>query len=101
MNTNTLAIIFLMAIITFLTRLSPFLFGEKFKDKPFINYLGNYLPLMIMPILVISSLPSSTFQKGLNFKDELLGILGTLLLHIIFRKPLLSIFGGTLIYITL
>ena len=101
MNINVLTIIFLMALVTFLTRLTPFLFGKKLKDKPFIIYLGNHLPLMIMPILVFSSLPPDTFQKPFNFKEELIGILATLILQKAFEKPLLSIFGGTFIYILL
>ena len=99
MNINILTIIFLMALVTFLTRLMPFLFGKKLKDKPFIIYLGNHLPLMIMPILVFSSLPPDTFQKAFNFKEELVGIIAVLILQKIFEKPLLSIFGGTFIYI--
>ena len=99
MNTYVISIILIMALITFFTRLSPFLFGQSLKDKPFINFLGQNLPLMIMPILVISSLPKEAFEKGLNFKEELLGVLGTLVLHIIFQRPLVSIFGGTFIYI--
>ena len=101
MNINILIIIFLMAIVTFLTRLTPFLFGKKLKDKPFIIYLGNHLPLMIMPILVFSSLPPDTFQKAFNFKEELIGIIAVLILQKSFEKPLLSIFGGTFIYILL
>ena len=99
MNINILIIIFLMALVTFLTRLTPFIFGEKLKDKPFIIYLGNHLPLMIMPILVFSSLPHDTFQKAFNFKEELVGIIAVLILQKLFEKPLLSIFGGTFIYI--
>ena len=99
MNINILIIIFLMALVTFLTRLTPFLFGKKLKDKPFIIYLGNHLPLMIMPILVYSSLPPDTFQKAFNFKEELVGIIAVLILQKLFEKPLLSIFGGTFIYI--
>lgn len=99
MNINILIIIFLMALVTFLTRLTPFLFGKKLKDKPFIIYLGNHLPLMIMPILVFSSLPPDTFQKAFNFKEELVGIIAVLILQKLFEKPLLSIFGGTFIYI--
>ena len=99
MNINILTIIFLMALVTFLTRLTPFLFGKKLKDKPFIIYLGNHLPLMIMPILVFSSLPHDTFQKAFNFKEELVGIIAVLILQKLFEKPLLSIFGGTFIYI--
>ena len=99
MNINILTIIFLMALVTFLTRLTPFLFGKKLKDKPFIIYLGNHLPLMIMPILVFSSLPPDTFQKTFNFKEELVGIIAVLILQKLFEKPLLSIFGGTFIYI--
>ena len=101
MNFNILTIIFLMALVTFLTRLTPFLFGKKLKDKPFIIYLGNHLPLMIMPILVFSSLPPDTFQKAFNFKEELVGIISVLILQKLFEKPLLSIFGGTFIYILL
>tara|TARA_Y100001970_G_C13809900_1_gene639480 strand:+ start:87 stop:410 length:324 start_codon:yes stop_codon:yes gene_type:complete len=99
MNLNILTIIFLMALVTFLTRLTPFLFGKKLKDKPFIIYLGNHLPLMIMPILVFSSLPPDTFQKAFNLKEELVGIIAVLILQKLFEKPLLSIFGGTFIYI--
>ena len=99
MNSYVLSLILIMAAVTFFTRLSPFLFSQFLKDKPFVHFLGHRLPLMIMPILVVASLPKDTFEKGFNFKEELLGVLGTLTLKIFFRKPLLSIFGGTFIYI--
>ena len=98
MNSYVLSLILIMAAVTFFIRLSPFLFSQFLKDKPFVHFLGHRLPLMIMPILIVASLPKDTLKKGLTLRRNCWGIRHTDSTNF-FKKPLLSIFGGTFIYI--
>ena len=72
-------LISIIAVITFLTRVLPF-FIFKNKSYPIIEYLGDVLPYAIMAMLVVYCLRT------------------VILLHLIKRNTLLSIIGGTLVY---
>lgn len=86
-----------IAIVTLLTRLIPFLIFKN-HTNPIIEYLGNVLPYAIMAMLVVYCLKSVDLLNGNHGICEILGVLTVILLHLFKRNTLLSIFGGTLVY---
>ena len=100
-NLHAILAIVVMAAVTLLLRVLPFLIFGKKKTPAFIQYLGKYLPYAIMGMLVIYCLKGVTplvFPHGL---PELIAILIVILLHIWRRNTLLSILGGTVAYMLL
>ena len=90
------------AFVTALTRFLPFfVFGEKRKTPEFILRMGKVLPLAFMGMLVVYCLkdvPILEYPYGI---PELLGCTSVTLLHIWKRSSLLSIGGGTAVYMLL
>ena len=95
-------IIAVVAIATAMTRFLPFLvFGEKRNTPPALSYLGRVLPPAIFAMLVVYSLKSAgplVWPFGLA---ELIGVAVVVLLHLAFRRMLVSVGIGTLAYILL
>lgn len=88
-----------MAVATFLTRAVPFVLMQGMADQPWIQYLGRHLPPLLMAVLVIyglMTLPLEATQDGV-LTAAALAI--TLALHWRWRQPLLSILGGTGLYV--
>lgn len=94
---HELLLIAVIALITVLTRALPFL---VFKDKnsPMIEYLGDVLPYAIMAMLVVYCLKGVDFLTGYHGICEIIGVSSVILLHLFKKNTLLSIFGGTIIY---
>ncbi|MCB2292675.1 AzlD domain-containing protein [Clostridium algoriphilum] len=102
MNVNvnyTLSAILVIAVVTFGTRVAPFILFGKGKPTPkYIVYIGNYLPPAIMAMLIIYCLRNvhlSAFPFGM---PEVIGVVVVAALHIWKRNNLISIIGGTAIY---
>ncbi len=89
-----------MASATFITRALPFVLFDKHSDHPFLNYLGRFLPPVLMVLLLVYSFKNETFIS-LDFVPELLGLMVTLVLHLLWRQPLISIVVGTAFYMLL
>lgn len=92
-----LLLIGIIAIVTFMTRVLPFLV-LKDKSYPIIEYLGDVLPYAIMAMLVVYCLKSVDLLSGNHGICEMIGVGSVILLHLIKRNTLLSIIGGTVIY---
>ena len=87
---------------TQLTRFLPFLiFSEHKKTPPFVQYLGRVLPGAIFAMLVVYCLKNISFVRASHGLPELLGIAVTAGLHLWKRSMLLSIAGGTAVYMLL
>ena len=100
--TQRIITIALCALATMLTRFLPFLlFREDRPTPPFIRYLGKALPLAIFGMLVVYSLKDVDFLRGSRGLPEAAGILATALLHFRKKNMLLSIAGGTAVYMLL
>lgn len=99
---QSLILILVMAGVTFLTRLLPFILFPGHKTTPkFIDYLGRVLPFAIIGMLVVYCLKNvDMFEAPFGFA-ELISILFIVGIHLWKRNNLLSIGGGTLIYMTL
>jgi branched-subunit amino acid transport protein AzlD len=93
--------IVMMAMATYATRLLPFLFFSHRQPPPFVIFLETYLPPVMMTILVFYSLKDIDFDTAPYGGYELAGVAGTVALHLLFKNYLVSIFGGTLMYMAL
>lgn len=95
-------LILTMAVVTALLRFLPFLiWNGKRKTPSYILFLGKHLPYAIMGMLVIYCLKNveiTTFPHGL---PELIAVVAVTLLHIWKKNTLLSIIGGTVLYMIL
>ena len=87
------------SLVTVGLRFLPFLiFSGKRQTPPLIAYLGKVLPYAVMGMLVVYCLKDMTAPFGI---PELLGCAAVALLHIWKRSTLLSIGGGTAVYMLL
>jgi branched-subunit amino acid transport protein AzlD len=95
-------IILAVALTTFATRATPFLIFRKGREIPkVVAYLGIVLTPAIIGMLVVYCLrgtPVLTMPHGI---PEVISVTVTALLHIWKRNNLLSIGGGTLLYMIL
>ena len=91
--------ILLMAAVTFLTRWLPFAAFRPGQPIPkTIAYLGQVLPMAMMAMLVVYCLKGATPLYDPYGLPELIGVLATAGLHLYKRNTLISIAGGTAVY---
>jgi branched-subunit amino acid transport protein AzlD len=92
----------LIVLGTVATRFLPFLLFPSKKTPPkYIQYLGKVLPFAVIGLLVVYCLKNvqvTAYSFGL---PELISIGCIVLLHVWKRNMLLSIGGGTVIYMLL
>lgn len=92
----------IVMIGTMITRFLPFLIFPPSKKTPrIISKLGEKLPSAILGMLVIYSLKDMEFSSSANHFHHYVAIMLTVCLHIWKKNMLLSIFGGTGIYVIL
>ena len=97
---HLMAVMLVMAAATFLTRALPFWLFSKVADHPLLDFLGRYLPPMLMVLLLVYSFKNEDFMS-LGFLPELAGLAITFFLHVTWRQPLVSILLGTAAYMIL
>ncbi len=86
-------------LATILTRFLPFwLFPEGRETPAYIRYLGTVLPYAVMAMLVVYCLKGATPLYDPYGLPELIGVLATAGLHLYKRNTLISIAGGTAVY---
>ena len=111
---QAVAAIAVMAVVTFLTRALPFLLFDRGDHPPkLVLYLGRVLPPAIIAMLIIYCLkgPLLALRDGFphllplqaagGWLPAFLSVLVVALLHLWKRNTLLSIFGGTVLYMVL
>ncbi len=87
---------------TMLIRFLPFLvFSSKKPTPKYIDYLGKALPCAVFGMLVIYCLKNVSLFTGSRGIPELIAIAITAGLHIWKKQMLLSIAGGTVVYMLL
>lgn len=103
MNTvQALITIALCAVATMLTRFLPFLLFPAGKPTPkFVRYLGHALPPAVFSMLVVYCLKIVQITAGSHGLPELIAISVVAALHLWKKQTLLSIAGGTLVYMLL
>ena len=101
-NTMAALTIGVSAAVTVLLRFLPFIIFKGNRETPkIISYLGKYLPYAIMAMLVVYCLKSVSVTAYPFALPELIGVLAVALLHVWRRNTLVSIAGGTVLYMIL
>lgn len=99
---RTALIIAVIALVTAALRFIPFVVFNGKKEPPAcINYLGKVLPSAIMAMLVVYCLKGVSFHNAGTFLPEFIASGAVVLLHVWKRNTLLSIVGGTAVYMLL
>ena len=97
-----IATIAVMAVITFLTRALPFLLFDRGESPPkLVLYLGRVLPPAIIAMLIVYCLRGVSFSTPGGWVPQLLCVAVVVALHLWKHNNLLSIFGGTILYMVL
>ncbi|WP_428771271.1 AzlD domain-containing protein [Treponema sp. HNW] len=91
----------LMGIIIFSTRLFSFVLFSKREAPPPFRYLGKHLPPLVMIILIIYTLKDIDFSNKASYIPAAVSLTFTLIAHIYKGNALISIFGGTILYMLL
>lgn len=90
--------IFIIAAITFFTRVFPFLFFSHRKPPKILDFVQQYIPPMVMVILVIYSIKDTQWTAIPFGLPEIISLLFVTIIHLWKNNPLISIFGGTILY---
>ena len=99
---QAIAAIAVMAGVTFLTRALPFLLFDRGDSPPkLVLYLGRVLPPAIIAMLIIYCLKGITFSAPAGWAPQLIAVGAVVALHLWKHNNLLSIFGGTILYMVL
>ena len=93
--------IVIASVLTYVTRIIPFIFFRKKEPSDTIKYIEWNMPVMIMVILVFYALkdvPWGVYPYGIA---EMIGIVIAGALHVKYKNSLLSIFVATFTYMVL
>ena len=100
--TQQLLTVAVVALGTMITRFLPFLIFPAGKETPkFIQYLGKVLPGAVFGLLIIYCLKHITLFSGSHGLPEAIAIATVVVLHLWKRQMLLSVAGGTIVYMLL
>lgn len=91
----------IMAVVNFATRVFPFLFFRKDDLPSYIHFIEKYFPATIMTILIFYSIKDINFAETPHGLKEVGSILFTAFIHLTLKNYLVSIFSGTIFYMTL
>ncbi|WP_019850915.1 branched-chain amino acid transporter permease [Desulfitobacterium sp. PCE1] len=99
---QSLIIIVVIALGTFLTRSLPFLlFPSGRETPPFILYLGKVIPFAAIAMLIVYCLKNVSLLTASYGLPEGIAIGFIVLIHLWKNNVLLSIGGGTVLYMAL
>lgn len=89
------------ALLTYATRIIPFLFFRKNEPSALIRYIELNMPVMIMVILVFYALKDVKWELYPYGIAEIVGVTITIVSYLKFKNALLSIFLATFTYMIL
>lgn len=102
---QAVAAIAVMAVVTFLTRALPFLLFDRGDHPPkLVLYLGRVLPPAIIAMLIVyclRSLRAASLFVPAGWLPQVIAVAAVVVLHLWKHNNLLSIFGGTILYMVL
>jgi branched-subunit amino acid transport protein AzlD len=96
-----LAVLATILVITFALRALPFAVLEPLRGSALMGSLSRWMPAGIMTILVVYTLKDVSLGTGWHGLPEALALAVTVGLHVWRRNALLSILGGTAVYVLL
>ena len=91
----------LIGLIVFCERLFPFAVFSKRKPGKLIHIFERYIPPVVMIGLLIYSLRDVRFACSTQWVPQISAIIFTIITYIWKKNSLVSIFGGTIIYMIL
>jgi branched-subunit amino acid transport protein AzlD len=94
-SANILAVIAVMAVATFATRVAPFAVLHRKADHPVVRYLGRYVPAIVLPLLTLYCVKGVRVDVAPHGLPEILAVATVVALHLVFRNALISIGAGT------
>lgn len=97
---TVLAVLVPVAVVTVLLRAIPFRARRALGDSDLVKLLGVTMPVGVMTVLVVYTLAGSGEVPG-GLVAGLLGVGVTLVAHLLFPRPAVSILTGTLAYMAL
>lgn len=101
-NSHVWITVAIIALVTASLRFLPFvLFGKGRKIPKVIEKLGALLPFSVMGMLVVYCLKGISFTSLSGFMPALIACAVVAILHLIFKKSLVSIISGTVVYMLL
>ena len=96
------ALVAVMAAATFLTRALPFLlFGRGGEPPKVVLYLGRFLPPAVIAMLIVYCCREMSFTELGGWLPGLIAGLTVVVLHAWKKNDMLSIVGGTILYMVL
>ena len=96
------ALVAVMAIVTFLTRALPFLlFGRGGEPPQVVLYLGRFLPPAVIAMLIVYCYRGLSLAQVGGWAPGLIAGAAVVLLHVWKKNNMLSIVGGTILYMFL
>ncbi|MCL2762723.1 MAG: AzlD domain-containing protein [Treponema sp.] len=92
-----------MAAAIYFCRLFPFLFfrGKNNENFVFLSFVEKTVPPVAMTVLAFNALAGSVQTEPRALIPALIAAVCTALVHLWRRNPLISIFGGTVLYMVL
>ncbi len=90
-----------MGLVTWGLRALPFFLKDWLNAHPFVAYIKNRFPLIMMLILVVYASDAYKAQHFSQIQFALFGIALTAILQVAFKNYLLSLFGGVALYMLL
>ena len=101
-TSQAIASIAVMAVVTFLTRALPFLLFDRGEHPPrLVLYLGRVLPPAVIAMLIVYCLRGVSFASPAGWAPQFIAAGVVAALHIWKHNNLLSIYGGTILYMVL
>ena len=102
MDMHAFGTVAVAALVTMALRFLPFIIFRGDRETPaYITYLGKVLPFAIMGMLVVFCLKGVSFAAAPYGIPEFLACGAVAALHMWKRNTLLSITGGTVLYMVL
>lgn len=100
--TKQIIMIAMVVLGTMATRFLPFIVFPHGKETPkYVQYLGKALPGAVFGLLVVYSLKSVSLIAYPHGIPEFIALAFVVVLHLWKRQMLLSIAGGTVLYMVL
>lgn len=89
------------ALVIFATRLFPFALFSNREPPPLLKFIEKYIPPMIMAILLIYCLKDVDFSTQPFGIPHIAGLFVTITTYLWKNNSMVSIFGGTIIFMLL
>jgi len=99
--TKALLVSLLIGLIVFLERLFPFAVFSKKKPGKLFHIFERYIPPVVMIFLLIYSLRGIRFESLILWLPHISAIAFTIATYLWKKNSLISIFGGTIIFMIL